>query len=369
MSAALPLYITSPSVPTEAELSALLRTALESRRLSNAGPLNHQLKLRLSEMLKVPHLALTSNGTAAIEVVARALEFHGKVITTPFTFPATAAALIWTGATPVFVDVEEDFLTIDPNAVEQAMDESVSGILGVHVYGNPCDVVRLDAISKKHRIRLAYDGAHAFGTTYDNVDISRYGDATTFSFHATKIFTTAEGGAICVNSPELHRKIELLSNFGIESEDSVADIGINAKMSEIHAAFGLANLLHYHDDLEQRREIRKCYDEAFANLKGISTLGDRPGISNRLQYYVIRVRDGKRDSVQSDLKSSGVFARRYFYPLLSDIKAYRQVCPSASNPFPNATRAAAEVLALPLSASMKKEDALRVARIIKTSIT
>jgi len=369
VSATLPLYVTTPSVPTEAELTALLRTALESRRLSNAGPLNHQLKLRLSEMIKVPHLSLTSNGTAAIEVVARALEFRGKVITTPFTFPATAAALIWTGVTPVFVDVEEDFLTIDPDAVERAIEDTVSGILGVHVYGNPCDVVRLDAISKKHGIPLAYDGAHAFGSTYNNIDVSRYGDATTFSFHATKIFTTAEGGAICVNSPELHRKIELLSNFGIESEDSVVDIGINAKMSEIHAAFGLANLLHYHDDLERRREIRNCYDDALANVKGLSILGDRPGISDRLQYYVIRVRDGKRDSVQRALKSCGVFARRYFYPLLSDIKAYRQVCPSASNSFPNAARAAAEVLALPLSASMKKEDAFRVASIIKTSIS
>jgi dTDP-4-amino-4,6-dideoxygalactose transaminase len=362
------LYVTRPSVPLLAEFAEAVRPALEQRRLTNGGPINHHLRLRLSEILRVPNLALVANGTLALEVGAKAIGLQNKVITTPFSFPATINALLWIGLKPVFADIDETYLTLDPGRVEAILNEDVSGLLGVHVYGNPCDVTAFDVLQEKYNLRILYDGAHCFGTSYNGFPLPHFGDATTLSFHATKLYNTAEGGAVCSRTADIHRRVELMSNFGIESEDNIAEIGINAKMSEIHAAFGLANLHAYANELTQRREVVSTYVDAFDGVTGIEIVPTRPGTSERLQYFVIRISRGRRDYVFNILREGGIFARRYFFPLLCDLEPVRRLVGRNIGPFPNAQRAATEVLALPLSGTMRRSDALRVVAATKRAL-
>jgi len=254
-----------------------LKPALEARRLSNGGPISANLELRLSELLRTRYVNLTSNGTVAIEIAAKALNFQKKVITTPFTFAATIGALLWVGLDPILVDVEEDYLTLSPEAVEGAIDDDVSGILGVHVYGCPCDVDALGSISRNHSVPILYDGAHVFDSTYKGRPIVSYGDATTMSFHATKQFNTGEGGAIVTSSAAINTKISLLKNFGIESEDLISDVGINGKISEINAAFGLANLNALFDERARRSSISQIYTDILSGDNKIKIVPQRPG--------------------------------------------------------------------------------------------
>jgi dTDP-4-amino-4,6-dideoxy-D-glucose transaminase len=357
-----PIYVSQPIVPDLDEFIEMLNVALNTRRLTNGGPLVSMLELRLQEMLRVPYVSLVSNGTVAIEVAARALGMRGKVITTPFTFSATLNALLWIGLEPILVDVEDDFLTIDPTRIEEAFTSDVSGIVGAHVYGNPCNTTRIDAIGVQQNVPVLYDGAHVFDATIYGDPIVAAGTATTLSFHATKFFNTAEGGAIVTPDANISDRISKLKNFGIASEDTIVDVGINAKMSELNAAFGLANLTRLPQEKLQREAIIATYSEVLSSHDAIKLVARRPGTSERHQYFPIRLAGRRdfslRDKVYAVLRGRGIFARRYFYPLLSDVEAIRARLTQKHLEFPIAEKAAGEVLVLPLHGGLTVDDAI-----------
>jgi dTDP-4-amino-4,6-dideoxygalactose transaminase len=304
----------------------------------------------------------------ALQLAAKSLDMNGKVLCTPFTFVATLTSLLWVGVQPVLVDIEDEYLTIDPDALEGAVSDDITGIVGVHVYGNPCDVNRIDGISKKHGIPVLYDAAHVFDATLDGTSILGFGDASATSFHATKLFNTCEGGAIIANRAETSARISRNKNFGIVAEDKIEDIGINAKMSELNAAFGLAVLERMNGEKSARRQIVAAYNKAFKGHDKIRVVGNRPGLNERLQYYVIRIPNGARDAVYIRLREKGIYARRYFSPLLSGVPA---VCDLLDNPakrFPVAERAAKEVLALPLHSGLTMDDAVRISREVISAV-
>ncbi|WP_271894154.1 DegT/DnrJ/EryC1/StrS family aminotransferase [Candidatus Phyllobacterium onerii] len=367
-----PIYVARPIVPTLEDFVSHLSPALESRRLSNGGPISADLALRLSELLRTRYVNLMTNGTVAIEIAAKALNFKNKVITTPFTFAATVGALIWIGLDPVLVDVEEDYLTLSPESVSAAIDEDVSGILGVHVYGCPCDVDALDSISRNHQIPVLYDGAHVFDATYNGRPIVSYGDATTMSFHATKQFNTGEGGAVVTSSSEIDTKLSLLKNFGIKSEDVISDIGINGKMSELNAAFGLANLNALFEERARRSAVSQIYRDSITEDNKIRIVPQRPGTVGSTNYFAIRlpVENGVslRDKVYLALRDLGIYTRKYFYPLLSDIPAYTAHMTQTKFDLPNAQRAANEVLTLPLHGGVTDAAALYIAESLKAAL-
>jgi dTDP-4-amino-4,6-dideoxygalactose transaminase len=360
-----PFYVARPIVPKVDDYLELLKVVFATRRLTNGAAFVSMLQLRLAELLRVPHLSLVSNGTVAIEVAARALNMRGKVITTPFTFPATVSALMWIGIDPILVDIEEDYLTLDPACVEAALTPDVSGIVGVHVYGNPCDVLRIKRIADHAKIPVLYDGAHVFDGMYRAEPIVLSGDATTLSFHATKLFNTAEGGAVVTGRSDVHERISLLRNFGISSEDNIVDVGINAKMSEINAAFGLANLNVLREERLQREIVVATYMEILDDHKSIRIVPRRPESVSPNQYFAIRLLGSEtsqlRNRVYEKLRARGIYARRYFYPLLSEVPAFRARLTQASFNLPNAARAASEVLVLPLHGGISRNDAVMIA--------
>lgn len=368
-----PIYVARPVVPRLDDFIAQLAPALESRRLTNGGPISADLELRLAELLRTRYVNLMSNGTVAIEVAAKALNFRKKVITTPFTFAASVGALIWIGLDPVLVDVEEDYLTISPDAVASVLDDDdVSGILGVHVYGCPCDVDALSALSDSRRIPILYDGAHVFDATYKGRPIVNYGDATTMSFHATKQFNTGEGGAVVTSSLEVNSRVSILKNFGIESEDSISEIGINGKMSELNAAFGLANLNVLFEERSQRSAVAEIYRDALSEHKKVSIVPQRPGTVGSSSYFAIRlpVHNGLplRDKVYLQLRDLGIYSRKYFYPLISDVEPYTRHLSQTRFDVPNAKRASMEVLTLPLHGGIVNEDAYFIAKAVMDAL-
>jgi dTDP-4-amino-4,6-dideoxygalactose transaminase len=367
-----PIYVARPIVPVVEDFLSYVRPALDNRRLSNGGPNCHNLELRLSELFRTRYVSLTSNGTVAIEIAAKALNFRNRIITTPFTFAATVGALIWIGLDPVLVDVEEDHLTIDPNAVKEALDDDVGGILGVHVYGCPCDVDTLDKLARDATIPIAYDGAHVFDSTLNGRAIVSYGDATTMSFHATKQFNTGEGGAIVTNSHEVNTRIGLLKNFGIESEDVISELGVNGKMSELNAAFGLANLNALFEERARRTEVATIYSDHLAEHPKIKIVPQRPSTLGAPSYFAVRlpVENGVRlrDKAYLTLRDLGIFTRKYFYPLLCDVPAYTAQMSQKDFKVPNARRAAQEVLTLPLHGGVTNETATYIAESLKASV-
>ena len=367
-----PIYVARPIVPTVDDFIGHLTPALENRRLTNGGPISADLELRLSELFRTRYVNLMSNGTVAIEIAAKALNFRNKIITTPFTFAASVGALIWIGLDPVLVDVDEEYLTISPEAVSSAITEDTGGILGVHVYGCPCDVNALDAIASSTQIPLLYDGAHVFDATYNGRPIVSYGDATTMSFHATKQFNTGEGGAVVTSSFEINSRVSVLKNFGIESEDLISDIGINGKMSELNAAFGLANLNALFDERARRNSVSKIYRDCLAGHKKIRIVPQRPGTVGSNNYFAIRIpvenEESLRDKAYLALRNRGIYTRKYFYPLLSDVPAYTAYMSQTKFDLPNAKRAAREVLTLPLHGGVTDDAAQFIAESLKDAL-
>ena len=284
-----PIYVTRPMLPPLSEYTALLQEVWDSGWLANGGEQHRALEAELVQWLRVPHLSLFNNGTIALVVACQALRLAGEVITTPFTFPATPHVLRWNNITPVFADIDPETLCIDPAGVESRVTPSTTGILGVHVYGVPCDVHALDGIARSHGLRVVYDGAHAFGTQIDGQTIASFGDATMLSFHATKLFHTAEGGALAVNDPELKQRIDLLKNFGIKNEEEVVMPGINGKMSEINAAFGMLQLQHVDEALAKRQSIDAAYRQALKGVSGIRCLQSAGEQVANYSYFPILV--------------------------------------------------------------------------------
>ncbi|MBU9628561.1 DegT/DnrJ/EryC1/StrS family aminotransferase [Burkholderia multivorans] len=364
-----PIYVTKPMLPPLHEYSAQLAEIWDSAWLTNGGAKHAALEAALADRLGAPQFSLFNNGTSALLVACQALRLAGEVITTPFTFPATPHVLHWNNVTPVFCDIDEETLTIDPVAAEALITSRTTGLLGVHVYGMPCDVVAFDRIRENYGIKVLYDAAHAFGTEIDGVPIARFGDATMFSFHATKLFHSAEGGGLALSDVALKKRVDLLKNFGILNETEVIMPGINGKMNEIQAALGLVNLSHYDTEHAARQRIAQIYLDRLEEIPGVRCFRLPAHVSHSMQYFIIRVNARTcgitRDDLYERLKQFNVFARRYFYPLCSEHNCYRALPTADPGRLPVATRVSREVLALPLFAELGEEGANRIVDIIR----
>ncbi|MDZ4257990.1 MAG: DegT/DnrJ/EryC1/StrS family aminotransferase [Gemmatimonadales bacterium] len=366
------VYVTQPNLPPLDEFIPYLQEIWESRILTNGGPFHHQLEHALCEYLGVSHLALVTNGTIGLVTALQALRITGEVITTPYSFVATAHSLLWNGITPVFVDVDAETLNIDPAKIEAAITPRTTAILAVHCYGHPCDVKAIQRIGDRYNLRVIYDAAHAFGVRNAEGSVLCHGDLSVLSFHATKVFNTFEGGAIICPDAETKTHIDHLKNFGFTDEVTVVAPGINGKMSEFNAAFGLVQLKHVDAALSRRAEIDRIYREEFAEVHGLRCLApasEKPGGYNaNYSYFPVIVGDEygmSRDALYQRLKENNVFARRYFYPLISDFPMYRGLTSATPTNLPVASTAADRILCLPIYPDLGTDDQQRVIALIK----
>lgn len=357
-----PLYVARPILPEMDDLKPLLEGIWSRRLLTNGGPLHEQLERELSLYLGVPTAMLFNNGTVALLAALRMFDLPAgsEVITTPLTFAATAHAIFWNGLVPVFADVSPDSLTLDPASVRSAIGEKTSAILAVHVYGTVCDVAALQDIATEHDLRLIYDAAHAFGCTVSGQPIGSFGDASVFSFHATKLYHTFEGGMITTAREQDRQTIYYLRNFGIKNEEEVVSIGLNGKMNELQAAIGLLNLSLVEAERAARAELRRRYEEFLVGLPGIKLQPEQAGVKNSQQYFALQIdpeRFGRsRNDIYDGLKVRGIFARKYFHPICTDFEPYRGYPIHSVRNRPAAEEIKSRVLCLPFHSGVEDDD-------------
>ncbi len=365
-----PIFVTRPIMPDLDRVTEKLKEVWEAIWLSNGCAQHKALEEQVRLFLKAPHLSLFNNGTIALMVAIQSLRLQGEVITTPFTFPATTHVLAWNNITPVFCDIHPDTLTIDPDKIESLITSRTTAILGVHVYGMPCHVERIQEIADRHGLRVIYDAAHAFGTEINGRGIGTYGDISMFSFHPTKLFHTAEGGALTYNDPHLKQRIDLLKNFGIRNEFEVLLPGINGKMNELSAVIGLIVLEMVKDEWARRKAIREQYTRELGSVPGITVVEMPEGVTNSQQYMVIRINEkgfgASRDDVYAHLRTYNIFSRKYFYPLTSDYPCYHQLPSAHDGSLANAKQASDEVLCLPFYGQLKADHVAQICTLIKT---
>lgn len=348
-----PLYVAKPVLPKLEDLEPYLECIWRSEIVTNNGPLHQKLENALKEHLGVPCAMLFNNGTIALLVALKMmnLELGSEVITTPLTFAATAHSIAWNGLTPVFADIDPQYLTLDPSSVEKAITPRTSAILAVHVYGTVCDVDGLQAVADRHGLRLIYDAAHVFGTTVNDVPIGAFGDVSVFSFHATKLFNSFEGGAITSRRAEDKERIYFLRNFGIKSEEEVVEIGINGKMNEFQAAIGILNLPLVSNERALRAQLRERYNDLLGNLPGVRLPPVQAGVTNSEQYYHLVIDSTQfgrsRDDVYDRLKQKNIFARKYFHPICTDFEPYRGSVIHTARNKPYVEEVKSRVLCLP----------------------
>ena len=347
-----PIYVTQPSLPPLSKFVKDLEKIWDSKYLTNNGPYHKELEEELAKYLGVKYVSLFSNGTLALLIALKALDIKGEVITTPFSFVATTHSLWWNNIKPVFVDIEPNHLNIDAKLVEKAITKKTTAILPVHVYGNPCDVKELEKISKKHNIKVIYDAAHAFNVKIGNNSVLNYGDLSVLSFHATKVYNTIEGGAIISHTKKMKEKIDMLKNFGITSETTVEEVGINAKMNELQSAYGLLQLNYVDKYIESRRKVVERYRKGLKDIDGITYLDDIKGVKHNYAYFPILIDKDiygiSRDEVYDRLREENIYGRRYFYPLISKFEPYKRLRSSKKSNLPISEIKAEEVLCLPL---------------------
>jgi dTDP-4-amino-4,6-dideoxygalactose transaminase len=358
-----PVFVTRPFLPPLEEFEPLLRQIWQTRILTNGGPYHRELEQRLRDHLGVPEIALFNNATTALIVALRALGLSGEVITTPYSFVATSHALLWSGITPVFADIDPNSLNLDPAAIEAAITPRTSAILAVHCYGHPCDVEAIDAIAHKHGLKVIYDAAHAFGVRHRGRSVLGHGDLSVLSFHATKVFNTFEGGAIVCADAGQKNRIEKLKNFGFDGETSVIEVGLNGKMSELNAALGLVQLRYVDTVMNRRRAIDAMYREGLRGVRGIRCLGPAETETPNHAYFPILVEPNYpigRDALDAALKEEGIYPRRYFYPLISDYPMYRTLPSAGRDRLPAATAASERVLCLPIFPDLDETTIRRV---------
>jgi dTDP-4-amino-4,6-dideoxygalactose transaminase len=358
------LFVTQPSLPELDDLMPLLRRIWESRILTNGGPLHQQLEEQLEAWLDVPRLSLFANGTLALLTSLQALRIKGEVITTPYSFVATSHALRWNEIEPVFVDIDPTTGNIDPDQIEAAITPNTMAILGVHIYGVPCQVDRIQKIADNYNLRIIYDACHAFGVRDSGGSILRHGDLSVLSFHATKVFNTFEGGAIVCGDNRTKHHIDDLKNFGFVDEVTVASVGINGKMNELQAAVGLLQLRSISEQIEQRQRIAARYRQALASSAPGLQLMPEPDLQcYNYAYMPILVTEEAtctRDELYEELRQHNIFTRRYFYPLISEFPMYRKLPSADPARLPKAMRLSRQVLCLPMAADLKPEDQERV---------
>lgn len=357
-----PVYITEPLLPELSEMYSQIAEIWDSKWLTNMGTKHQELEKALTNELKVPHASLFNNGTIALLTAIKALDlpYGSEIITTPFTFAATPHCISWNGLRPVFCDIEPETMTIDADKIEKLITPNTSAILGVHVYGFPCNVEKIQKIADKYNLKVIYDAAHCFSTEIDGVGIGNFGDISAFSFHATKLYNTIEGGCLTYKDSSLVKKIYNLRNFGIQNEDVVEEVGINGKMNEVQAAIGLLNLKTYRKEKEKRAELKKFYDENLSKIKGIKIPQMPANTSNSYQYYPIIIENNHkrtRDNIYDEFKKLNIMTRKYFYPACTDYECYKDF-PTARKEFlPVVNDLKNKVLCLPFYGNLDRETA------------
>ena len=364
-----PITVTQPCMPPLEEFIPYLEQIWDNKWMTNNGPLHQQLEEELAQYLGVKFISLFSNGTLALMSALQALNIQGEVITTPFSFVATTHSLWWNKIKPVFVDIEPRYLNLDPSKIEAAITPNTTAIMPVHVYGNPCYVEEIQRVADKHGLKVIYDAAHAFGVKKEGVSILNAGDLSVLSFHATKVFSTIEGGAIVCHTQEMKHRIDNLKNFGFRGEIVVEEPGINAKLNEMQAAYGLLQLKYIDGFIEKRKQITLLYRELLANILGVSFLTEEKNVDYSYSYFPILIDEKKygmsRDALYDKLKANNIFSRRYFYPLISDFEPYKELASANKENLKVANCVALEVLCLPIYVELSVEDIQKIVNIIK----
>lgn len=361
------IYVTQPNLPPLAEFIPYLQAIWNNKILTNGGPFHQELESALCQYLGVQHVSLFANGTIALVTALKALGIRGEVITTPYSFVATAHALRWNDIEPVFADIDPNTLNLDPARIEAAITPRTTAIMPVHVYGHPCNVEAIEAIARRHNLKVIYDAAHAFGVQCHCGSVLNHGDLSVLSFHATKVFNTFEGGAIVCPDAATKQHIDHLKNFGFVDEVTVVESGINGKMSEINAAFGLLQLKHVDSAIRRRGEIDTAYRTHLAGIPGIACQPDAGETVANYAYFPILVGATyplDRDALYNKLKAHGVYARRYFYPLISNFPMYRDLTSARPGNLPVANDIANRVLCLPIYPALTDEQQMNIIRVI-----
>lgn len=362
------ITVTSPLLPDLDEFTALLKEIWASKWITNNGSFHRRLEQELCDYLKVPYISLFTNGTLPLITALQALRVTGEVITTPYSFVATTHSLWWNGIKPVFVDIDPVTGNIDPDRIEAAITPKTTAIMPVHVYGQPCDTARIQRIADTYGLKVIYDAAHAFGVQVNGESVLNAGDVSTLSFHATKVYNTIEGGALVMKDEEMKRRIDYLKNFGFKNEVEVVAPGINSKMDEVRAAYGILNLRQVDAAIEARRRTADAYREALRGVDGIRFLEDRPGVRHNYSYFPIFIDAEKygmtRDELYDRMKERNVLGRRYFYPLISEFTTYRGLPSANPSNLPNAHRVANSVICLPMYHNLSDDDVRRITDVV-----
>lgn len=364
-----PIYVTQPSLPDLQEFIPYLEEIWKNKILTNNGPFHQQFEKEMAEFMKVPYVALFANGTLALIAAIQVLRISGEVITTPYSFVATAHSLWWNNIKPVFVDIESKFCNLDSDKIEVAITPKTTAILPVHVYGNPCNVERIQEIADTYGLRVIYDAAHVFGVNYGGRSLCAHGDLSVLSFHATKVFNTMEGGAIVCHDMATKRRIDYLKNFGFAGETKVMAPGINSKMNEMQAALGLLQLKHHNENINKRKFISETYRKELVAVNGISVLPMPEHTDSNYAYFPIFV-DGEeyglnRDTLYERLKENGFFGRRYFYPLISEFPMYKGLESADPKNIPVANKVADQVICLPIYPALEIKKVKEISALIR----
>lgn len=353
------IQVTKPFLPPIEEYNSYVEKIWKRQWLTNMGPLSSELEMQLKDFLQLDHLLFVTNGTIALQLAIKALELKGEIITTPFSFVATTSSIVWEGCTPVFVDIEEKSLNIDADKIEAAITAHTTAILATHVYGNPCEVDKIEAIAKKHNLKVIYDGAHAFHVRYKGKSIFEYGDISICSLHATKLYHSTEGGLVITKDPQLLKKLALMRNFGIADFNQFEDIGINGKNSEFHAAMGLTNLKYVNEIIEKRKTLSLQYNSGLKNVKGFIPLWNKNSNPNYAYYPIVLQTEQLLLNVMEELSKNQIATRRYFYPSLASGLPYLD-----SQLLPITEDISKRVLCLPLYYDLTIEDVNLITRLI-----
>lgn len=360
--------VTSPLLPDLDEFYQLLKDVWDSKWITNNGSFHKQLEKELAAYLNVPYVSLFTNGTLPLITALQALRITGEVITTPYSFVATTHSLWWNGIKPVFVDVDPSTGNIDPDKIEAAITPRTTAIMPVHVYGNPCDTERIQQIADRYGLKVIYDAAHAFGVKVNDKSVLVEGDLSTLSFHATKVYNTIEGGALVMHDEKMKQRIDYLKNFGFANEVTVVGPGINSKMDEVRAAYGLLNLRQVDNAIEERHKVAVEYRNALRSVDGVAFFDDIEGVRHNYSYFPIFIDAEKygmtRDELYFKMKDANVLGRRYFYPLISEFSTYRGLDSARPENLPNAHKMAQSVICLPMHHNLSKNDVERILNIV-----
>lgn len=362
------ITVTSPLLPPVEEFFPYLEDIWQRKWITNNGHYHQELEKALCAYLKVPYLSLFTNGTLPIIVALQAMRITGEVITTPYSFVATTHSLWWNGVKPVFSDIDPNTGNLDPDKIEAAITPLTTAIMPVHVYGKPCDTEKIQAVADKYGLKVIYDAAHAFGVEVNGKSILEAGDMATLSFHATKTYNTVEGGALVCRDAETKKRIDYLKNFGFAGETTVIAPGINGKMDEIRAAYGLLELKYVDVAIEKRKQVATAYRSGLRNVEGVSFFEDMPHVRHNYSYFPIFLDEKQygmsRDQLYFKMREEGIFGRRYFYPLISAFSTYRNLPSAKKENLPNAHKMADSVICLPMHHELREEDVERIVDVI-----